>query len=131
MPLTPAERQRKRRQKLKDEGKYEENRNNHRTVAKKSYDKKKEQLKTLSKPRQEALKRQQREATRKRVAKFRARKNEAQIPVLETPTPFRSAVALTRATARARKALTNALPKSPRIRKAVHRILYGKEFDDD
>lgn len=66
MPLTAAERQR--RQKLKDAGKYERYRKHHCEVAKKSRDKKKEQVQSLNPQSQEMLKR---EATRKHVAKCR------------------------------------------------------------
>ena len=44
--------------------------------------------------------------------------------------PFMSAIALARATSRARKALKNALPKTLRRRKAVHWKLYQTEVRD-
>ena len=126
MPLTPAERQRRRRQKLK-EGKYEEYKNRHRAIAQKSRDKKKDQLQRLCQQRRETVQRQQREATRKRVAKCRALKKEKENSVADSTLPFSSTIALARATARAKRALSKALPKSPRRRKAVQRKLYKSE----
>ncbi len=69
MLLTPAERQRRRGQKLKEEGKYEEYKTNHRQIAQKSCDKKKDHLQKLSQQRREIVQREQREAKTKRVAK--------------------------------------------------------------
>ena len=126
MLLTPAERQRRICQKLK-EGKYEEYKNHHREIAQKSRDKKKDQLAKLSQQRREIVQREQREATRKRVAKCRALKKEKWNSVVDSTPPFSSAVALARATARAKRALSKALPKSPRRRKAVHQRLYQIE----
>ena len=122
MLLTPAERQRRICQKLK-EGKYEEYKNHHREIAQKSRDKKKDQLAKLSQQRREIVQREQREATRKRVAKCRALKKEKGNSVVDSTPPFSSAVAL----ARAKRALSKALPKSPRRRKAVHQRLYQIE----
>ena len=44
--------------------------------------------------------------------------------------PFSSRVALATATARAKRALSKALPKSPRRRKTVHQKLYESEVDN-
>ena len=92
MPLTPAERQRRRRQKLKEEGKYEEYKNRHCAIAQKSRDKKKDQLQRLCQQRREIVQRQQREATRKRVAKCRALKKEKENSVADSTLPFSSAL---------------------------------------
>ncbi|CAB3988659.1 Hypothetical predicted protein [Paramuricea clavata] len=126
MALTAAERQRRRREKLKQQGKYEEYKSHHREIAQKSRDKKKDMLENLSQQRREIFQREQREATRKRVAKCKALKKEKEKESVVTP-PFVSAVAFSRATAK--RALKNALPKSPRRRKAVHRKLYESELD--
>ena len=127
MPLTPAERQRRRHQKLKEEGKYEEYKNRHRATAQKSRDKKKDQLQRLCQQRRKIVQRQQREATRKRVAQCRALKEEKENSVTDFTLPFSSAIALAKATARAKRALSKALPKSPRRRKAVQQKLYQSE----
>ena len=93
MLLTPAERQRRRRQKLKEEGKYEEYKNRHHAIAQKSRDKKKDQLQRLCQQRWEIVQRQQREAMRKRVAKCRALKKEKENSVADSTPPFSNAIA--------------------------------------
>ena len=60
----------------------------------KSRDKKKDQLQRLCQQRREIVQRQQREATRKRVAKCRALKKEKENSVADSTPPFSSAIAL-------------------------------------
>ena len=111
MPLTPAERQAKRRQKLKDSGQYEE-------YKKKGAQQKREQRLALKRkadrlPVEERRKRQdeQRKKTRERVAKHRALKKQSSASTASSPRlpVYKSVQALGRAVARAKRSL----PQSP------------------
>lgn len=56
MALTAAEKMRRHRQKLKDQGKYEDYKEKHKSDVKKYREQKKEQLLTLKKEKREAIK---------------------------------------------------------------------------
>lgn len=69
-------------------------------------------------------------ATNARVKKCRNKKRQAEDEkVAERPRQFNSASAFVEATAKARRALHNALPGTPRRAKAVTRRLYQERCD--
>ena len=117
MPLTPAERQAKRRQKLKHDGQYED-------YKKKAAQQKREQrlaqkrkANRLPVEEQRKLQDEQRKKTRERVAKHRALKKQSSTTTAASPESpvYKSAQALGRAVARAKCSL----PQSPRRLHAV------------
>ena len=76
MALTAAQRQRKRRQKLKEDGRYEEYRKRHNETAKKSRDKIKSNEQRSSADTKEKMQRERREKGRKRIEKMRRLQKE-------------------------------------------------------
>lgn len=118
MAFTAAEKMRRRRQKLKDEGKYEEYKEKHRQTAKKSRTKKKNELDHMTSIEREKLKRQQRKRSRESVAKSRMKKKE-QKAIQFQQSPYKSRCSLGKAIARTKRSL----PNSPRQKKAVLRNL--------
>ena len=74
MALTAAERQKRRRDKLKNEGKYEDYKKKNRAEAKKSRDKKRNDQAKLPKSVQNKVKREIKENVRRRTAKCRTLK---------------------------------------------------------
>lgn len=118
MALTAAEKMKRHRQKLKDQGKYDDYKKKHKEEAQKYREKKKKQLSKLRQELREDLKSEERRKTRERVAKCRALKktqNENQ-----SPTVYRSVKSLGKATNRVKKSL----PQSPRKRIVVVRKLF-------
>lgn len=120
MALSAAEKMRRRRQKLKEEGKYEEYKENQRQQMKKVRDKKKEEISKLKKRRQEAIRLEERRKTRERVAKHRLLKKERQRSQASPCVTYKSACSSGKAIKRAKKAL----PKSPRKKAYVVRKLF-------
>lgn len=121
MALTAAERQKRRREKLKNEGKYENYKKKNRAEAKKSRDKKRNDLAKLPKSVQNKVKREIRENVRKRVEKCRAK---CQGPSSNVTTPFKNNKTLGKAVSRAKRSL----PMSPRKKKAVIKKLFESEI---
>ncbi|XP_054722845.1 uncharacterized protein LOC129232768 [Uloborus diversus] len=115
MALTAAEKMRRRRQKLKDEGKYEEYKEKHRETAKKSRAEKKNELEHMTKTEREKVKRQQRKRSRESVAKSRLKKKEKKATIQSKQFPYKSPCSLGKAIARTKRALA----KSPRKKQAV------------
>ena len=76
IPMTAAERQRKRRQKMKDEGTYELHKKKHLDNVRKSRNKLKEALLKLPKLIKNKIQKEKRIVMRKQVAAFRVRKKE-------------------------------------------------------
>ncbi|KAG1668796.1 Dipeptidyl peptidase 8 [Nymphon striatum] len=122
MPLTSAERQRKRRERLQVVGQYKDYRKNQNEMSKKCRRIKAMKEKTLPKSIYDMLVKDRKEKIYKRVAKFRAKNlSQTSANVIE---PFKTASALGKATARAKRALQNALPSSPKRKAAVMKKLY-------
>lgn len=119
MALTAAEKMRKRRQKLKDQRKYDDYKNKHKEDVKRNREKRKIQHSKLKKELREEIKLEERRKTRERVAKCRAL-NKAGSNENSSPAVYRSAKFLGKATSRAK----NALPKSPRKKCIVVRKLF-------
>lgn len=93
MALTAAEKMRKHRQKLKDQGKYDDYKNKHKEDAKKYREKRKIQHSKLKKELREEIKLEERRKTRERVAKCRALK-KAGSNENSSPAVYRSAKSL-------------------------------------
>lgn len=126
MPLTAAEKMRRRRQKLKDEGKYEEYKEKHRETVRKCREMKKEQEQKLSKVKQKKLTEERKRLNRERVAKHRRLKKESSTkntpfpgPSANSP-PYKNKRTLGKATAR----IKSVLPNSQRKKSAVIKNLY-------
>lgn len=124
MALTPGEKMRRRRQKLKNDGKYEEYKAVQRKRERRSYHLRKEKLNKLPIRRKEAIMKANREKIRQRVAKHRQLQKEKQLRLHDSPA-YKTACTLGKATARARAAL----PKSPRKKKIVVRKLFDTYCD--
>lgn len=123
MGFTAAERQRKRREKLKQAGQYEEYKKERREGMKKFRQKRKAEEQKL--PKKEQLKRlkEKREKTRKAVAEWRRRKaTSKEVDLLETTNSpaYKNASALGKAAARAKRAL----PSTPKRSTAVVKKLF-------
>lgn len=114
MALTAAEKMRRRRQKLKDEGKYEEYKENHRETARKSRAKKRDEVDDMTPKEREKVRKEQRKRTRESVAKSRWNRKEAEANKSQQ-SPYKSPCSLGKAIARAKRSL----PKSPRKKKVV------------
>ena len=127
MALTAAERQRKRRQKLKEEGKYEDYKKKNKAEAEKSRTKNKQTVAKFPQLMQAKIKKQSRENVKRRVAKCRALKREKDVPLDPASLPYKNSSALGKATARAKRSL----PSTPRRRKAVVRRLFLTEVSDN
>lgn len=123
MPLTPAEKMRRRRQKLKDEGRYEEYKAIHRQTEKRSYENRKKALENLPAHKREAELAKIRERNRIKVAKHRQQKRKQKLPTSNSPA-YKTAASLGRAVARVK-----GLPKSPRKKKVVVRKLFESSFE--
>ena len=76
----------------------------------------------LARSAQKQLQEKRREATRKRVSKYRFCKRE-EIKDCQHPAPFNSASAFAKATARAKRMMKIALPTTPRRRQVICRKL--------
>ena len=124
MPLTYAERQARRRQKLKDEGRYNEFKRKIVDYKQKSQNKSKEEETKLPTSLHVDIAGKRRAKTAERVARWRAQKKEQ-----ETKEPgqstfaFRSA--LGKAVHRANRALAHNLPNTPKRKKAVCQRLFA------
>ena len=129
MPLTNKEKQNRYVQRVKASGQYEEHKKKRAAAVKKCREKNKHCQSLLSKHMRSQLDRERKEATRKRVAKYRKLKRERASASTSqgVSEPFRSAQAFAKAAARARRMMNMALPNSPKRRKAVCRKLYEKE----
>ncbi|KAG1682566.1 hypothetical protein GQR58_010849 [Nymphon striatum] len=122
MPLTSAERQRKRQERLQVMGQYKDYRKNQNEMSKKCRRIKAMKEKTLPKSIYDMLVTDRKEKIYKRVAKFRAKNlSQTSANVIE---PFKTASAMGKAMARAKRALQNALPLSPKRKAAVMKKLY-------
>lgn len=127
MPLPAAEKMRRRRQKLKEEGRYEEYKKTQKVHVKNSRKRKQENEQTLSNKVRNKINDERKRNVRERVAKCRrlkkAKEQNRVTPIQsgETiPTAFKTTSSLGKAAARVRRAL----PKSPRKTCAVIRKLY-------
>ena len=125
MPLSASLRQDKRRQKLKEHNSYEDYKNQDalRKRLKRAERKKKEaEIRASELAKIQGLRRKQ---IRERVAKHRASKNTS---VTSNPTSalYKSAQALGRAVAKAKRALHPALPSTPKRKRAVWNSLSTK-----
>ena len=127
MPLTAAEKMRRRRQKLKDEGKYEDYKKKHRETVKNSRKRQQEKERMLPKSVQNRIHSKRKVSVKERVAKCRRLKrgreqnnNTPKQTAEEHVQAFQSSSSLGKAAARAGRAL----PKSPRKKRAVIRKLY-------
>lgn len=133
MPLTSAERQQRRRQKLKDEGRYEDYRKNQNLFAKKNRDKIKETEQNLSKSAQKKVLKERREDVRRRVAKCRALKKE-KINVDQEDDHqsrvFESGSSLDKTTTRIKHALRNLLPSNSKKKQAMLLQLFHSEVEE-
>ena len=121
-PMTAAEHQLKRRQKMKDEGTYELYKKKHLEEVRNCGNKQKEALLKLPKSTHNKMQKENRKDVRKHVAALRTRKKEEKNKqnVLNTPTDIIfSAIAFGKATTRARRNP----PSSPRKKEAVIRRL--------
>lgn len=122
MALTAAEKMKKRREKLKSEGKYEEYKLKHRLEMKKHREKKKCELAQLSAAKRNAAKLEERRKTKLRVAKHRKMKEKRQTSQnSDSPVVYKTAGSLAKAVSRVKRSL----PKSPRKKKCVIRKLYS------
>lgn len=113
LPLTAAQRQAKRKQKLKDHNNYEDYKRKDALRKRLKRAEKKQKEAELPADEQDRLQQaERRKQTRERVAKHRALKK----PINEVPTSpaYKSAQALGRAVSRARRALTPALLSTPK-----------------
>ncbi|KAG8180664.1 hypothetical protein JTE90_020890 [Oedothorax gibbosus] len=128
-PLTAAERQRKRREKLKKDGQYEEYKKKHSLLMKKHRQVKADKVSKLPVAVQKELKELEKKKVRERVAKCRRNKSVKQ-PAENKSSPckiYKSTSALGKAVARARRAL----PNSPRHKEIVVRKLFSSECNID
>ncbi|KAG8191919.1 hypothetical protein JTE90_007719 [Oedothorax gibbosus] len=128
-PLTAAERQRKRREKLKKDGQYEEYKKKHSLLMKKHRQVKADKVSKLPVAVQKELKELEKKKVRERVAKCRRNKSVKQ-PAENKSSPckiYKSTSALGKAVARARRAL----PNSPRHKEIVVRQLFSSECNID
>ncbi|XP_063230878.1 uncharacterized protein LOC134535630 [Bacillus rossius redtenbacheri] len=125
MPLTAAEKMRKKRQKLKDEGKYEEYKLKHRETTKKYRERKKLKEQALGKREKKIMELERKKQGRERVAKYRKKlketsnQNTPETSNTASP-PFKNSSSLGKATARVKRAL----PKSPRKKTVVIKKLF-------
>lgn len=117
MALTPAEKMKRRREKLKKEGKYEEYKAIQRE--RKRYQNSKKELKMLPAKERKLKLKKEREKIREKVAKHRKLKSEKCVIPNQTPI-YKTASSMGRATHRA----YSALPKSPRKKKLIVRKLF-------
>ena len=128
--MSAAERQRKRRKKLRKEGKYEEYKLKHKEETKKYRRKLTEKMKKLPKVEQESIKKKGRAAVRIRVAKHRLKKTESisnRSQETETQSAYQSAQALGKAVSRAKRSL----PSTPRRRNVVVRKLFKDNCEEN
>ena len=134
MALSAKERQRRRMEKLRqDPEAFELFKKKRAQSSKKCLAKKKEREKALPQAEQKKLLAKKRKDTRNRVNKHRVSKKERLAAVMEArrnpeSPPFKSASALGKATAKAKRALLVNLPHSPRRRSAVRRQIVQTEF---
>lgn len=126
MPLTNAEKHKRFIEKLKAQGKYEEFKKKHREVSKKSKEKQNAHILSLPSSLKKKKLAERNAANRNRVAKCRNLKKQkrAEAAVSKPKSPFRSAMAFAKATARAKKILEKALPSSPRKKRKVSQQLF-------
>lgn len=127
MVLTDAERQKRRREKLKNKGQYADYLKKHAEYSRKCHLRQQCALRQLTLSEQKVIKTNKRERTRERVRKCRALKAARQETAKENgvqPVVFNSAEALAKAMARAKKALQSALPRSPRRNEIVRQKLF-------
>lgn len=120
-PMTPAEKMKRRREKLKSQGKYEEYKEKHKEEMKQHRLKKKAQLETLSSKKKEEAIEKERANTKERVRKSRMMKKEA-----AARKGFKNNQSLGKATSRVKKVL----PKSPNKRRMVIRKLFTTYLED-
>ena len=126
MPLTKSEKQKRYIEKLKAQGKYEEFKKKHREVSRKSKEKQKAQVLSLPSSLKKKKLDAQNAANKIRVAKCRNLKKQkrAEAAASKPKSPFRSAMAFAKATARAKRILDHALPSSPRQKRRVSQQLF-------
>ncbi|KAJ4437802.1 hypothetical protein ANN_13740 [Periplaneta americana] len=124
MPSTSAERMRKMRQKLKEEGNYDKYKEQYTICVSKYRERKKEKLKNCKMEVKKAIKEEEKRKNRERVARFRRLKKErAETKLAEQDHNFcayKNSSSLGKATPRARKAL----PNSPRKKRCVVKRLF-------
>ncbi|XP_030827949.1 uncharacterized protein LOC115928135 [Strongylocentrotus purpuratus] len=127
--FTKKEKQRHYIEKMKRMGKYEEYLKKKAAAMKRCREKQKLRERTLPKYARKQLERETKEATKKRVAKHRKLKKErkAEAEAEASHGPFKSAMALAKATARAHRIMDRVLPDTPKRRIVVSRKLYEKE----
>ena len=124
MPLTGAQRQRRYTERVRGKGEYDAFKAKHAEQQKNRRIAEKNKVKLLSPSVQKNIDRKRREAVKKRVAEHRQRKREA-AKQADLHEPFCSAISFAKATARAKRMMSTALPSSPRRRDAVCRKLYA------
>ncbi|KAJ8277155.1 hypothetical protein GJAV_G00072040 [Gymnothorax javanicus] len=124
MPLTAAERQRKRRQRLRAEGNYDDYCKRQNEIKRKSRDAQKAREQMLPMSEQIKLVMERRELVKKRVIKHRAlkRARAKMTPVGKASPAFNSPCALGKANLKAKRALQHPLPQTPKRKKAVIKI---------
>lgn len=115
MPLTAAERQARRREKLRKEGSYSDYKR------KNAEQKRKSRVRQKNRPSQEdqIIQQKRREQTRQRVARWRALKKQRTV-ILNQPTPiFKSARAVNKPSSRTKRRLNDAKLKDPREKSSI------------
>ena len=133
MPKTAAERQARRREKMKERGEYEAYKKRNVEEQRRSRLRKREKEEKLSKTCQKKLWTERCRRNRERVARCRSlKKQRAAQSSSPSPTksPFQSAKAFGKAVSRANRALNKALPSTPRRQKAVCRALIRKRLTE-
>lgn len=125
MALTAAEKMKRRREKLKLEGKYEQYKKNHREVCRKGRLKKKAFLESISSKRADELRSIETEKIKQRVAKHRFKKRQNSIEDHEIS--YSSVQALGKATSRVRRAL----PACRNRRLAVIKKLWFENYEQE
>ena len=130
-PLNAAERQKKRREKLKNEGRYEEYKAKHASTVKKYREKQAVRLESLTVEEKDQLVAERREKDRIRKRKSRAKIRSVLSP-LGSAQSFGKAYSRTSSLNRAVNVVKKSLPTSPRKRRNVLRKLedeFGKNED--
>ncbi len=130
-PLNAAERQKKRREKLKNEGRYEEYKAKHASTVKKYREKQAARLESLTVEEKDQLVAERREKDRIRKQKSRAKLRSVLSP-LGSAQSFGKAYSRTSSLNRAVNVVKKSLPTSPRKRRNVLRKLvdeFGKNED--
>ena len=130
LPLTAAQRQANRRKKLKEDQNYEDYKRKDALRKRLKRAESKQNETELSVNEQRVLQEKLRRETRARVSKHRASKKARNgVPASPHTPPFKSAQSLGRAVSRARRALSPALPSTPKRKHAVWQKLINKYGD--